>query len=985
MADGTITFDTRLDNYQLEKDLKKAEESIAAEEKELQGLQKELESTRKQEVLKAAELDAERKSLDDIKSRLEDIRELSKDTAIPESDRSRYNEALPDIEREEKAQTDLVSLLSKDYDNVRESVVDCSSAVEEATERINRQKAAANSLQQQLSAKEPVSLLDIRKLEKDLKKAEESIATEERKLQGLQKELESTHEMEVLQGAELDEEKRKLQEIKDRLSDIRKLSKDKSVPAADRKRYKEMIPDVAAEQKEQAERVRGLQTEYNGIYNTVERTKKTIAKTTNSIEEQQTSVNALRQQLADRQDALRNIRASAEMADQAIIRLQEELRLLKARQEELRQAGVGVGYQEYDENERRIAEINAELKKYRANLLQAADAETEMGKAMSGVEHRIDKLGKRIAGLAKRVFVFSMITSALRSMRSYMGSVIATNDEASTSFAQLKGALFTLAQPIISVLIPAFTMLCNVLTRAATAAAGFVSMLFGKTIGQSKAAAKALNSEVAALEGVGGAAKEAAGSLAGFDEINQLAGDTSAGGGATQTVDFDFDTSAMDQDFSKILNWIKLIGAALLSWKLSKTFTGGLRTFAGLILAINGGIELASGTWDAWQNGADMDNFLQMLQGAALLVAGLTIAFDTLGGGIGLVVSSIVMLVTGFHDAMENGWNLENELMVITGIMGAGLGIYVLTGNWIPVLIAAIAVLLLKLANATGHGEELIEGVRKVCQGFLDFITGIFSGDMEKALAGIGQMFDGFREIAGAVIDGVKDTLLSFLDWLDEKTNGKFHGVIETAKKFITVFFDGIKSFVSGSIDSIKQIFSGLVQFISGVFTNDWDRAWSGLKDIFRGIVNAIISVFEGMVNFIISGLNSVIRGMNRFTSFTLPDWMGGQSFSGINIQEITPISIPRLATGAVIPPNREFLAVLGDQKSGRNIEAPESLIRKIVREESGGETTELLRSILEAVKAGHVLVVDQAVLARVAVKGINNLTMQAGKSVLNL
>lgn len=50
----------------------------------------------------------------------------------------------------------------------------------------------------------------------------------------------------------------------------------------------------------------------------------------------------------------------------------------------------------------------------------------------------------------------------------------------------------------------------------------------------------------------------------------------------------------------------------------------------------------------------------------------------------------------------------------------------------------------------------------------------------------------------------------------------------------------------------------------------------------------------------------------------------------------MTALRLPYLASGAVIPPRSEFLAVLGDQKHGNNIETPESLLRKIVREETG-------------------------------------------------
>ena len=65
-----------------------------------------------------------------------------------------------------------------------------------------------------------------------------------------------------------------------------------------------------------------------------------------------------------------------------------------------------------------------------------------------------------------------------------------------------------------------------------------------------------------------------------------------------------------------------------------------------------------------------------------------------------------------------------------------------------------------------------------------------------------------------------------------------------------------------------------------------------------------------------------------------MPEW-GGKTF-GLDISHISIPKIPYLASGAVIPPNREFLAVLGDQKSGNNLEMPENLLRRIIREESG-------------------------------------------------
>lgn len=163
--------------------------------------------------------------------------------------------------------------------------------------------------------------------------------------------------------------------------------------------------------------------------------------------------------------------------------------------------------------------------------------------------------------------------------------------------------------------------------------------------------------------------------------------------------------------------------------------------------------------------------------------------------------------------------------------------------------------------------------------------------------------------------------------------------------------------------------------------------AWEGIKDIFKGVWNGVVSLLEGAVNLIVKGVNWLISQMNRI-SFTVPSWVpefGGKSI-GISIPSISEVQIPRLARGAVIPPNREFMAVLGDQRSGNNLEAPEDLIRKIVREESGGGSAELLpllQAILSAVKDGHVILVDGAVFGRTAVRAINNANIAAGKQLL--
>lgn len=196
----------------------------------------------------------------------------------------------------------------------------------------------------------------------------------------------------------------------------------------------------------------------------------------------------------------------------------------------------------------------------------------------------------------------------------------------------------------------------------------------------------------------------------------------------------------------------------------------------------------------------------------------------------------------------------------------------------------------------------------------------------------------------------------------------------------IKVTFSPVVEYLSGIFsdawESVKQIFSGVIDFIAGVFTGDWERAWDGIKNIFTGIWNGIVSVLEGAVNLIIKGINWLISQLNK-VSFTLPDWVpviGGNSF-GFNIPSISEISIPRLATGSVIPPNREFLAVLGDNKKETEVVSPLSTIEQAL---------ENVMSRMGSASPQQInLVVDGKVLAKVVVPKINDMTRQAGRSVL--
>lgn len=704
--------------------------------------------------------------------------------------------------------------------------------------------------------------LNISQAEKKLSKLESDIESTEKNISDLTAKRDEAQQSGVFQAGVLDEEKMKLEEIKSRLKEAKAIASDKSADAGTRQAFKEMIPNIQTELSDQQTRVRALQTEWN------------------------------------------QTEASVKKYDNQLMTANMELDQQK---------------EAYGQLASQIEKANGPAARFGRNLRQAGED--------------VETLHKRIKRLASRVFVFIVITMGLRAMRTWMLKAIKTDDQATKAIAQLKGALLTMVQPLLSVVIPAFITLVNVLTAVANTIAQLISSIFGTTVDQSAEAAKNLNDEQKALSGVGSAAKKAGKSMAAFDEINQISNNSagSGGAGATETEiapDFSFMDSMTDklkEKLDEISKAVLFIGTGFLLWKIGSSLPGILGSMAstlGLIMIAVGGIVVAwDGLTDAWENGVDWVNMAEMIGGVAIAAFALYQVFGPIGAGIALVVGGLVMLVTAFHDAFENGWNLQNTLLAIAGIFATGLGIAFLTGSIIPVLIASIAGILLGITVLTGHGGELLEGLRTIFEGITGFFKNAIEKDWKAAFASLGTAFEGIGIVFGAVIAGIKDFFINFLIWLDEKTGGKFHDIIET----LIISIEWIYT-------SVKEVLDGIIDFISGVFTGDWKRVWKGIVKIFDGIIGVLATPFITVLNLIIDGLNALIRGMNKI-SFKAPDWVpgiGGKQF-GPNIPQIPKIQVPKLAQGAVIPPNREFLAVLGDQKSGTNIEAPTSAIEEAV------------------------------------------------------
>ena len=144
-------------------------------------------------------------------------------------------------------------------------------------------------------------------------------------------------------------------------------------------------------------------------------------------------------------------------------------------------------------------------------------------------------------------------------------------------------------------------------------------------------------------------------------------------------------------------------------------------------------------------------------------------------------------------------------------------------------------------------------------------------------------------------------------------------------------------NFWNGIVDKFNALKSGLSQAWDAFWTGLSDRVgdiWNGIVNTVKGAVNSLIGFINGMISAVVGGLNSAIDALNSL-SVDIPDWVpvvGGNRL-GVSIGHVTAPQIPYLAQGAVIPANREFLAVLGDQSHGTNVEAPLDTIKQAVAE----------------------------------------------------
>lgn len=269
---------------------------------------------------------------------------------------------------------------------------------------------------------------------------------------------------------------------------------------------------------------------------------------------------------------------------------------------------------------------------------------------------------------------------------------------------------------------------------------------------------------------------------------------------------------------------------------------------------------------------------------------------------------------------------------------------------------------------------KIIGDVADTLSGIIDFLVGVFTGDWELAWQGIKEIADGAWSFIKDVVSGaweiiktvtkgalsiIKSIISTAWNAIKALTSTIWNAIKKTLsglwsslKSTASTVFNAIKTKVASVWDSVKNKTSQVWENVTTFVSNKVEAIKNAIINKFNAARDAVRSAFEGIVNFIKAPINQAISIVNNavgminnaiggiesafsFGPWTVPTPFGSKTI-GFHATFPRIGTIPYLASGAVIPPRSEFLAVLGDQKKGNNLEAPESLLRQIVREESG-------------------------------------------------
>ena len=569
---------------------------------------------------------------------------------------------------------------------------------------------------------------------------------------------------------------------------------------------------------------------------------------------------------------------------------QEEIKAKLAEQQKILE-GKEAAAQKLEEQDAaivdRLQEQTKELEeqeKAAGELTQKVSENAKAGNIKTSIEEAKNSFKGSLKNIIKLGIGIRALTELFRKLRQYTIEAVrayAENDpetqksidELKLSLAGLKATWGAAFAPILNAVIPALKTLISWITTAVNAIAALFAALSGKSTFKRALTNTGKLSEN--LSSGAGAAKEMKKQLIGIDTLT-VAQDSSSGGGSVGSgsgVDYEevqiSDKILQNLGLIKTLVWA--IGAGIAGWAIGKTFGGSLKTCIGLFIMLAGLAAAVKSGIDAWNNGVDWDNLIGMIGGVAVAAIGAAIAFGSIGAAIALIVGGIGMLVVGFREWIAAGeLTIQNAALIAAGIMAIGIAISLLTGSWIPLVIAAIA----------AAGVFLVK--------FWDDIVAFIDGIVEK----------------------VNAFFSNAIQTLSEKGNA-FANIFILLYGNIQTIFNGIVGFIKTSLAIIRAVLVTFANIIKGIATGDWASAlgtikgvwgdvWNSIKSMTANVINSILGTVEGFVNGVINGFNNLVSAFSSVLQF-----FGGGGISW----RASSVSIPRLAKGGIVKKGTPFIA----------------------------------------------------------------------------
>lgn len=482
------------------------------------------------------------------------------------------------------------------------------------------------------------------------------------------------------------------------------------------------------------------------------------------------------------------------------------------------------------------------------------------------------------------------------------------------AFGRLKVAIAKAFAPILEVVVPCINQAIFALIRFAGVVRQFLTGLFAGVRGNDALAASAqsaADAEDALIASAKAAGKAARRSLMGLDQLERLNAPTGSAGGGSSYSFTPFSnavTPEVQGMVDRLMEWLRPILSIDLQ-PLRTALQGLQEAWTGLTTLVGGALE-----W-LWH---------QVLTpfAAWLLETFAPVWTDTMAAAIELVTATLQPLIAGFQSLWE-------QLKPVAAFLGDTV---VLTLEQLKLAFEELSLVVQE------RGEKILL---------------IFQN--------IGQVITALWTVAEPVITALRE--------------------------HISACFTSIYGIISTIVAGVTEILLGLTTFLSGVFTGDWQRAWEGIKIFMKGLVNSIIGLLNAMIQRVVASVNAVVRLANKL-SFKVPDWVpeiGGKNF-GFHMKTVTAPQIPYLAKGAVLPANKPFLAMVGDQRHGTNIEAPlatiENAVANVMKEQTGAilagfeASVGVQREILEAVLG---IRIDDSVIGAAAARYEHRLAVMKG------